>query len=182
MDFYDPEMREIEIPLSPQLSPQQNAARFYKDYARAKHAEQMLTGLIAKGEQELDYFNSILDELSRAEGEKDVGRHPRRADGRRLSARDRPEKADEAAAVQASGVSVQRGVFHICGPEQPAERSIDPEGGGKRDLWLHVQKIHGSHVVIVCAGQAPGDQTVTEAAMLAAWHSQAREGQNVRWT
>ena len=49
----------------------------------------------------------------------------------------------------------------------------------KRDLWLHVQKIHGSHVVIVCAGQAPGDQTVTEAAMLAAWHSQAREGQNV---
>ena len=49
----------------------------------------------------------------------------------------------------------------------------------KRDLWLHVQKIHGSHVVIVCDGQAPGDQTVTEAAMLAAWHSQAREGQNV---
>jgi predicted ribosome quality control (RQC) complex YloA/Tae2 family protein len=49
----------------------------------------------------------------------------------------------------------------------------------KTDLWLHTQKIHGSHAVIACGGQKPGDRTVTEAAMLAAYFSQAREGQNV---
>ena len=49
----------------------------------------------------------------------------------------------------------------------------------KYDLWLHTQKIHGSHVIIACAGQTPGDATITEAAMLAAYYSQAREGQNV---
>ena len=35
VDFYDPDMKEIDIPLSPTLSPQQNAAKFYKDYTKA---------------------------------------------------------------------------------------------------------------------------------------------------
>ena len=43
VDFYDPEMREIEIPLNVTLSPQQNAAKYYKDYNKAKHAEKFLT-------------------------------------------------------------------------------------------------------------------------------------------
>ena len=72
VDFYDPEMGEIDIPLSPQLSPQQNAAKFYKDYNRAKTAQRVLTEQIAKGEVELQYLNSILDELDRAETEQDV--------------------------------------------------------------------------------------------------------------
>ncbi len=49
----------------------------------------------------------------------------------------------------------------------------------RRDLWLHTQKIHGSHVIIACAGQQPPDRTITEAAMLAAYYSQARQSQNV---
>ena len=49
----------------------------------------------------------------------------------------------------------------------------------KTDLWLHVQKAHGSHVIIACAGAPVPDQTVTEAAELAVWYSQARQGNNV---
>ena len=49
----------------------------------------------------------------------------------------------------------------------------------KDDLWLHVQKFHGSHVIIACGGKTPSDETITQAAELAAWFSQAREGQNV---
>ena len=51
-DFYDEDLREIEICL-PNLSPQQNAARFYKDWLpRAKHAEQVLTQQIAQAIEE----------------------------------------------------------------------------------------------------------------------------------
>lgn len=63
-DFYDEDLREIEIPLKPNLSPQQNAARFYKDYARAKHAEQVLTQQIAQGEIEEAYLGGVLEELA----------------------------------------------------------------------------------------------------------------------
>ena len=49
----------------------------------------------------------------------------------------------------------------------------------KRDLWFHTQKIHGSHVILCCEGSTPDDKSIREAAMLAAWYSQARESGNV---
>ena len=49
----------------------------------------------------------------------------------------------------------------------------------KNDLWLHAEKIPGSHVIILCDGQTPPDSTVTEAMQLAAYYSQARDGQGV---
>ena len=65
-DFYDENMAEIEVPLSPVLSPQQNAAKYYKDYARMKTAEKELTRQIELGQQELAYLQSVLEELNRA--------------------------------------------------------------------------------------------------------------------
>ena len=49
----------------------------------------------------------------------------------------------------------------------------------KRDLWLHTQKIHGSHVILRTGGQTPADQDLREAALLAAWFSQGRESSHV---
>lgn len=50
---------------------------------------------------------------------------------------------------------------------------------GKGDLWLHTQKIHGSHVILWTEGQTPDAQSIEEAAVLAAWFSQGREGKKV---
>lgn len=50
---------------------------------------------------------------------------------------------------------------------------------GKGDLWLHTQKIHGSHVILWTGGGVPDAQSIEEAAILAAWFSQAREGKKV---
>ena len=41
-DYYDPEGREVDIPLDPLLTPQQNAAKYYKEYNKAKTAEVVL--------------------------------------------------------------------------------------------------------------------------------------------
>ena len=179
VDFYDPEMKEIDIPLSPQISPQQNAAKFYKDYNRAKTAEKMLTEQIAKGEVELNYVNSILDELSRAETEKDVseirqeliqGGYVRDTD-KKKKMKTQPTRPMEF--VSSEGFLIRVGRNNRQNDELTLKQSM------KNDIWLHVQKLHGSHVVISCNGEKPGDITITEAAELAAWYSQARESQNV---
>ena len=179
VDFYDPEMKEIDIPLSPQISPQQNAAKFYKDYNRAKTAEKVLTEQIAKGEVELDYVNSILDELSRAETEKDVseirlelvqGGYIRDTD-KKKKMKVQPTRPMEF--VSSEGYRIRVGRNNRQNDELTLKQSA------KCDLWFHVQKLHGSHVVVECGGARPGDATITEAAELAAWYSQARESQNV---
>ena len=179
VDFYDPEMKEIDIPLSPQISPQQNAAKFYKDYNRAKTAEKVLTEQIAKGEVELDYVNSILDELGRAETEKDVseirlelvqGGYIRDTD-KKKKMKVQPTRPMEF--VSSEGYRIRVGRNNRQNDELTLKQSA------KGDLWFHVQKLHGSHVVVECGGARPGDATITEAAELAAWYSQARESQNV---
>ena len=44
----------------------------------------------------------------------------------------------------------------------------------RTDIWLHTQKITGSHVIIVTDGETPPDKTIEEAAIIAAYNSKGR--------
>ena len=178
-DFYDPEMSEIEISLKPNLSPQQNAAKFYKDYTKAKHAEKMLSEQIAHGEMEEKYLAAVLDELNRAENERDLseiraeleaGGYVRPLD-RKKQIKVQPSKP--MAFVSSDGYRI------FVGRNNRQNDLLSLKTARKDDLWLHVQKFHGTHVIIDCHGTVPPDETITEAAQLAAYYSEAREGQNV---
>jgi predicted ribosome quality control (RQC) complex YloA/Tae2 family protein len=178
-NYYDPELRTIEIPLNPTLSPQQNAAKYFKDYNKAKNAEIYLTEQIQKGQVELEYLSSILDELSRAETEKDLteirgelisGGYLRNTD-KKKKMKVQPSKPMEFRS--STGLRIR------VGRNNTQNDALTLKSAFKSDLWLHTQKIHGSHVIVSCEGQAPDQDTVLEAAKLAAYYSQARESQNV---
>ena len=179
VDFYDPEMKEIDIPLNPAISPQQNAAKFYKDYQKAKTAEKVLTEQIAKGEAELSYLASVLDELSRVESERDMQDiRQELTEGGYLRETGQKKKMK----LPASKPMVFRssdGFEILVGRNNRQNDLLTCKLAQKQDIWLHTQKIHGSHVIIACASETPPDRTVTEAMQLAAYFSQAREGQNV---
>lgn len=178
-DFYQEDMPEVEIPLRPELSPQQNAARFYKEYNKAKHAEKILAEQIARGEIEEEYLGAVLDELNRAENERDLaeiraeleaGGYVRSADRRRQQKQpvSRPMRFRSS-----DGFEI------LVGRNNRQNDQLSLKTARRDDLWLHIQKFHGTHVIVCCAGAPVPDGTITEAAMLAAWYSQAREGQNV---
>ena len=179
VDFYDPEMKEIDIPLNPAISPQQNAAKFYKDYQKAKTAEKVLAEQIAKGEAELSYLASVLDELSRVESERDMQDiRQELTEGGYLRETGQKKKMK----LPASKPMVFRssdGFEILVGRNNRQNDLLTCKLAQKQDIWLHTQKIHGSHVIIACAPETPPDRTVTEAMQLAAYFSQAREGQNV---
>lgn len=179
VDFYDPEMRQIEIPLNGAISPQQNAAKFYKDYNKAKTAERILTEQIALAEAEADYLAGVLEALSRAQGEQDVAEiRAELAEGGYLRNTDRRKQIKTKPARPLEFRSSD-GVPIYVGRNNRQNDLLTCKLAYKTDLWLHVQKAHGSHVIIACGGVTPPDQTVTEAAMLAALYSEARQGQNV---
>jgi len=178
-NFYDPEMTEIKISLQPHLNAQQNAGKYYKDYAKAKNAERFLTEQITKGQQELEYLNSVLDELSRAETDAELNEikaelvsqgYIRDTERKKQMKQPLPKPMEF---VSSSGYSI------LVGRNNRQNDYLTLKLAGKNDIWLHTQKIHGSHVVIQCGNSIPDDDTITEAAMLAAWYSQASDGQNV---
>ena len=181
VDFYDAEMGEIEIPLKPNLSPQQNAAKFYKDYAKAKHAEKILTEQISVGEIEAQYFAGVLEELDRAENERDLSEiRAELEDGGYLRAADRQKKKQMRQAPSKPLEFRSSDGFPIfVGKNNRQNDQLSLKSAHKNDIWLHIQKAHGAHVIIACGGAEVPDATVTEAAMLAAYYSEAKQGQNL---
>lgn len=180
-NFYDADMGEIEIPLKPNLSPQQNAAKYYKDYAKAKHAEKILTEQIAAGEIEAEYLGGVLEELERAGNERDLSeiRAELEEGGYVRADRRKTGKTMKQAPSKPLTFRSSDGMKILVGKNNRQNDQLSLKIAHKNDIWLHAQKAHGAHVIVECAGAETSDETITEAAMLAAYYSEAREGQNV---
>jgi len=180
VDFYAPEGGEIDIPLDPLLTPQQNAARYYKRYNKAKTAESALTEQLEKGRRELEYLDSVLENISLSEGEHDLRdirreltetgylRRPSKAKGREKRPASKPMEFRSTAGLRIT-----------VGKNNTQNDLLTCKMAYKSDIWLHTQKIHGSHVILWTEGGIPDLQSLNEAACLAAWFSQAREGDRV---
>ena len=178
-DFYDEEMKVIDIPISPILSPQQNAAKFYKDYARMKNAEKELTRQIELGETELHYLKSVLEELSRAQTDAELEEIKRELqDGGYLRAESGKKKVKQAK-LQPMRFESTDGYPIYVGRNNRQNDELTFKLARKDDIWCHASKVHGSHVIISCGGTQPPDDTITQAAQLAAYYSETTGGQNI---
>lgn len=179
-DFYDPEGKTVEVTLSPLLTPQQNAARYYKNYNRAKTAAVMLTEQLEKGEQELSYLESVLETLHLAEGERDLQEiRQELVEAGYLRRPAKAAKRNKPMAGKPLEFRSSAGLRILVGKNNSQNDRLTTKMADKRDLWLHTQKIHGSHVILCTNGETPDAASITEAAQLAAWFSQARGGQKI---
>ena len=182
-NYYDPEGGEVDIPLDPLLTPQQNAAKYYKDYKKAQKAEEMLSIQLEKNRRELDYLDSVLQMISLSEGDRDLQeirqelmdngylkQHRRKmtAKGKQKIIRSKPMEFRSSA-----------GLTILVGKNNSQNDRLTLKEADKRDIWLHTQKIHGSHVILKTDGGEPDESSLNEAAMLAAWFSQGRESGQV---
>lgn len=178
-DFYNEEMPIIDIPISPLLSPQQNAAKFYKDYTRMKNAEKELTHQIFLGSEELSYLESVQEELNRAgtDAELDEIRQELQAGGYvrqdGSKARMKQKKLSPMRFESTDGFPI------YVGRNNRQNDELTFRLARKDDIWCHASKVHGSHVIVSCGGKTPPDNTLTQAAQLAAYYAETTGGQNI---
>ena len=168
----------VSIPLDPLLTPQQNAAKYYKRYTKAKTAEKYLRLQMEQAAQDLSYMESVLAEIAQAETEQDFSdiRMELQESGflRKQGKKKVPKRASNPWEFRTSG-----GFRVLVGRNNRQNDQLTTKSADRRDLWFHTQKIHGSHVILCTGGAVPTDQDLLEAAKLAAWYSQARESGNV---
>ena len=178
-DFYDENMADVEIPLSPILSPQQNAAKFYKDYTRMKNAQKELTHQLDLGREECSYLESVLEELNRAQSEAELEeiRQELYAGGYvRMDGARRKMKQSKLPPMRFESTD---GFPIYVGRNNRQNDELTFKLARKDDIWCHASKVHGSHVIISCGGRKPPDDTVTQAAQLAAYYAETGGGQNI---
>lgn len=177
---------EIEVPLEINLTPSQNAQKYYKLYSKAKTREIQLTAQIKSGREELEYIDTIFESLTKAEGEKDIAEIREELAisgyGKKLSAmfgsnsknknarRAKMKKTYDLLEFRTSG-----GYRVLCGKNNLQNDYLTTELADKFDMWFHVKGMPGSHTVMLCGKDEPSAEDYTQAAMIAAYYSNGKD-------
>ena len=178
-NFYDENGGMVEIELDMLLTPAQNAQRYYSLYRKADTAEKMLQKLIVQGEEEFAYIDTVFDALTRASGEAELEalRQELAAEGyiRRSKAakHKREEKLPPLKYRSVDGFTI------LTGRNNLQNDKLTLKDSNNTDIWLHTQKIPGSHTVIVTEGREVPKTTLEQAGIIAAYNSKARESAKV---
>lgn len=172
-NFYDESCPEIEIKLDVRKTPSQNAQKYYGEYKKSVTAEEKLAVQIEKGEEELQYLDSVFDSLTRAVSENDIIqlRLELREQGyiKSGSSKVKPPKALPPIEYKSSD-----GFTVLVGRNNHQNDQLSLKFAEKSDIWFHTQSITGSHVLILTDGETPPDRTIEEAAVIAAVNSRGR--------
>lgn len=177
-NFYDENLAKIKIKLNPALSAAANSQKYYKNYRKAKTAEQMLKIQMQKAEEELDYVSSVQDSLSRAETERELAEiRTELTEQGYIKAKGKKQRQE--AIMPPLEFKSKSGFVILVGRNNRQNDKLTLKQSDKNDLWFHTKDIPGSHTVIVSDGKIPDEETILFAAELAAYHSKAKEAGKV---
>lgn len=176
-NFYSEACEPIDVPMDVALSPAQNAQRYFKLYQKARGARTLAAEQKAKAEQELAYLEQMEDDLrkctdaaglSELRGMLEASGHVRRTVSRVKPRKEAPSQPMKF--LSSDGIEIEVGKNAL----QNERLTMGAKGD---ELWLHAQKMPGSHV-LVHAVQVP-ETTLLEAAMLAAYYSKGMRSAQV---
>ena len=177
-NWYDDAGGKVKIPLDKRLSPQANAQIYYKKYNKSKAARIHLTEQLAAAEEELAYVYTVLDALTRADGEKELSeiRAELWHSGYASKMKNYTEKKQTAPSI--ARYRTTDGHTVLCGRNNVANDYLTTKVAARSDWWFHVKNQPGSHVVLQCfeGERDPSGEAFTEAAEIAAYNSKARGG------
>ncbi|KZE38209.1 hypothetical protein AV656_04610 [Bhargavaea cecembensis] len=176
INYYDEDGGTVTIPLDPRLTPSENAQRYYSKYNKAKHALVKTAEQLDKAEEDIGYFESLLQQVTQGsaadiEEIRDELAEQGFMKARRLKKKKKDTRPAPDAFVSSAGVPIS------VGKNNKQNDYLTFKLAKRSEVWLHTKDIPGSHVVI--HSDSPDDETIREAASLAAYFSKARESASV---
>lgn len=171
-NYYDSN-NVVRIPVNPAFTPVQNSQKYYKEYRKAATAEKMLGDLIAGSRDELEYLDSVLDELSRADTEQDIAEIRAELSENGYLRRRSKEKIKLPKTLAPYEFTTSDGFKVLVGRNNAQNDKLTFRQAKNYDMWLHVQSFAGSHTLIISDNREITDRAIEEAAKIAARFSSA---------
>lgn len=171
-DYFTEGLPQVEVQLDGQLSPQENAQQLYKKYTRMKNAQQALEQQITLGQQELEYVESVLYNLSSADQPREIVQiRQELLEAGYVKKHSKDKQRPKAAAFAPRQFVLDGGAVAYCGRNNTENDQLTHRQSAKHDLWLHARNIPGSHVVVRQEGGELSDRALEQAAAIAAYYS-----------
>ncbi len=195
VDYYSPDMPQVEVDVDPALSAVDNAQVVYKRYSKAARAQEAIAQKMDEAREEESYLESVLALIDAAENvddadairsELEILGYLRPAQARRRPGsggrRDGGNRAPGGAAgSHAPARFTAKGGYDILvGRNNLQNDELTLKLARGHDLWFHVKDSPGSHVLLrKSARETVPDEAITAAALLAAYYSRERQSSNV---
>ncbi|MFC7392495.1 Rqc2 family fibronectin-binding protein [Scopulibacillus cellulosilyticus] len=177
VNYYDENQSKIIIPLNPNKTPSENAQSYFKKYNKAKNAKYMVEKQIEKTKEEIDYFDRLLQQIESA-SLKDIDEiREELEDGGYLKRKNRGKQKNKKQKPQLEKYTATDGTLILVGKNNKQNDFLTTKEANSNETWLHTKDIPGSHVVI--RSQDFSDETLMEAANLAAYFSKSKLSSSV---
>ena len=169
-NYYE-EDRPIKIALDPALTPNQNAQKYFHRYQKLKNAVKLIGEQIQEAKDEIQYLESVLSQLEIA-GPMDIEAIKEELTAEGYLKKKTQKKQKNKKPSQPDQYFSSDGTLILVGKNNLQNDQLTMKTAKKTDYWLHAKNIPGSHVSI--KSDQPSDETITEAAELAAYFSKYR--------
>ena len=178
-NWYDERGGTLKIALDTTLTPSQNAQRYFKTYNKQKRAKEILTPMKSAEEAEISYADSVSAAIRSAETDEDlkeietelIAAGLMRAPAKKIGGK-KKETEIPFREYEHGGMKIYLGRNNLQN-----DRLL--KFAAAEDIWLHTQKYHSSHAIVVTEGRQVQDETVLFAAELCAYYSDGREGDKI---
>ena len=176
-NYYD-NNKIVRVPADIMLTPSQNSQKYYKEYRKKQVAESKLNEFINEANDEAEYFESVIDSLSRAEtdGEITAIKAELASQGYIKKGND---KKKEQKSLKPMHFKTRDGFDVYVGRNNIMNDKLTMKTAKNYDTWFHVQSAAGSHVICETSGNQISDEAIHDCAVIAAYFSKARESSNV---
>lgn len=178
VNYYDEDGASITIPMDPRKTPSENAQKYFTKYQKAKNSVNIVLEQIELAKAEAAYFDALLQQVEAA-SPKDIEEiREELVEGGYIRARQKKSnknKQNQKPVLEKYQAS--DGTEIIVGKNNKQNDYLTNKAAARDDIWLHTKDIPGSHVVI--RSKEPAEETILEAAQIAAYFSKARNSSSV---
>jgi len=179
INYYEPEMPQITIEIDKKLTPTQNAQRYYKQYNKFKTAVIEVNRQMKITKKEIAYLENILISLEHATHLSDLEEILAELVGTGYVKRRALKKAPPLKKSTYLKYLSSDGLLMYVGKNNIQNDEITFKIASKEDIWLHIKDMPGSHVIVKLQETAIPDQTLLEAATLAAYYSKGKNSSKI---
>lgn len=178
INYYEEDSPMVKIPLDPRKTPAENAQSYFQKYQKAKNSISIVKEQIEKAEGEIEYFDRLIQQLETASPKDLEEIREELIEGGYLKQKTKGKaQRKKASKPELEVYKASDGTEILVGKNNKQNEFLTNKLARKNDIWLHTKDIPGSHVVI--RSENPSDETILEAANLAAYFSKARQSSSV---
>ena len=178
-NWYEEGCPTVKISLDPTLPPTKNAQRYFKTYNKLKRAKEFLTPILKQELAEEEYAESVLSSVCLSETAIDLKAIEAELIGLGLMKAPKEKVGAKKKELVTPYREFFYGGFTVISGRNNLQNDRLVREASQKDVWLHTQKYHSSHVLIVADGKAVPDEVIKFAAEVCAYYSDGRAGDKI---